>query len=130
VAASESPASIELRAERINQLFDALDPSPYPQKDLAQTTARELPRSKSLKIIVYLPAAEAASGAAPQLSAAFSNYFRYRADQLALDLRELFRIGRRSLLIGVAVLAGCMILASFWQAVSEKDILLASSMRI
>lgn len=35
---SVSRASIEIRAEKITQLFDTLDPLPYPQKDLAETT--------------------------------------------------------------------------------------------
>jgi hypothetical protein len=36
-----------------------------------------------------------------------------RADRLGLDLKELFRIGRRSLLIGMVVLALCMVLGNF-----------------
>jgi hypothetical protein len=123
MAASESYASIEIRAEKVTQLFESLDPSPYPQKDLAQTTeefivgwARELPRSRPIEIVVHLPAAEARSEAARQLGDAFSNYFRYRADRLALDLRELFRVGRWSLLIGMSVLAICVILGQFLAA--------------
>jgi hypothetical protein len=117
---TEYRASIEIRAEKVSQLFDTLDPSAYPQKDLAQTTeefivgwARELPRSRPIEIVVHLPAAEAASVSAQQLGHAFSSYFRYSADRLVLDLRELFRIGRWSLLIGMSVLAGCVILSQF-----------------
>jgi hypothetical protein len=33
MAASEAPASIEIRAETINQLFDMLDPSPFGPND-------------------------------------------------------------------------------------------------
>jgi len=112
------PAVIELRAERIAQLFDTLDPSPYPHRDLAQPTeefivgwARELPRARTIRIIVHLPASEAASSSAGQLADAMSSYFRYRADRLDLDKRELFRIGRWSLLIGLMVLAVCMLLS-------------------
>jgi hypothetical protein len=117
MAASEAPASIEIRAEKVTQLFDTLDPSPYPKKDLAPATeefivgwARELPRSRPIEILVFLPAVEVAGGAAQQLGDAFSSYFRYRAARLALDLRELFRVGRWSLLIGLSVLASCMVL--------------------
>ncbi len=120
MASPDAPAVIEVRAERIAQLFDALDPSPHPRKDLAPATedfivgwARELPRNQPVGIIVHLPADEAASAAARQLGDEFSNYFRYRADRLALDLRELFRIGRWSLLIGLSVLAGCMVIGQF-----------------
>jgi hypothetical protein len=116
----EPPASIELRVEKVSQLFETLDPSAYPQKDLAQTTeefivgwARELPKSKPIEIVVHLPAGEAASVTAQQLSDVFSSYFRYRADRLTDDLRELFRIGRWSLLIGASVLALCVVLGQF-----------------
>lgn len=60
---------------------------------------------------MYLPSAEAASAAAELLGGAFASYFRYRADRLDLDLRDLFRIGRWSLLIGLATLASCMVLS-------------------
>jgi hypothetical protein len=117
---TEPRASIEIRVEKISQLFDTLDPSAYPQKDLARTTeefivgwARELPKSRPIEIVVHLPAGEAASVAAQQLGDAFSSYFRHNADRLVLDLRELFRIGRWSLLIGMSVLAGCVLLGQF-----------------
>lgn len=112
--------AIEVRAERIAQLFDALDASPYPRKDLAPAMeefivgwARELPGKEPIRIVVHLLADEAASAKARGLGTLFSNYFRYRANQLARELRELFRIGRWSLLIGITVLAGCMILGQF-----------------
>ncbi|MDH2344133.1 MULTISPECIES: hypothetical protein [unclassified Bradyrhizobium] len=124
---SVSRASIEIRAEKIMQLFDTLDPLPYPQKDLAETTenfivgwARELPRAQPIEIVVHVPAAEATGPAAQQLGNAFATYFRYRADRLDLDLSELFRIGRWSLLIGMAVLALCMILGRFVGGLFEE----------
>lgn len=113
-------AAIEIRVEKITQLFDTLDPFPYPRRDLAQSAedfivgwARELPRSQPIEIIVHLPAPEAEGRAAQQLSDALSNYFRYRAERLGLDLRELFRVGRWSLLIGLTVLAACVILGQY-----------------
>jgi hypothetical protein len=116
VAADDPSPSIEIRVEKVAQLFDALDPLPYPQRDLAKTTedfivgwARELPRSLPIGITVHLPAAEVRNGAAGHLNDAFSHYFQYRADRINLDLRELFRIGRLSLIIGLAVLATCVI---------------------
>lgn len=120
VVSSNAAAVIEVRVERIAQLFDALDASPYPRKDLAPAIeefivdwARELPRSQPVRIVVHLPADETASGAARQLSAQFSNFFRYRIDRLAFELRELFRIGRWSLLIGMVVFAGCLVVGQF-----------------
>lgn len=121
-----SPASIEIRAEKISQLFDSLDPFPFPKRDLAASTeqyivswAREFPSSKTFEIIVHLPAAEAKSPVAELLGAAFSSYFAARADRLALDRRELFRVGRWSLLIGASVLAICLLLSKLLTVLLE-----------
>ena len=51
---------------------------------------------------------------------AFHRYFAYRADMIGRDLSDLFRVGRRSLAIGIAVLLFCiglreLFLASFGQ---------------
>jgi hypothetical protein len=35
---TEPRALIEIRVEKVSQLFDTLDPSAYPQKDLARST--------------------------------------------------------------------------------------------
>lgn len=42
---------------------------------------------------------------ARELSVAITQYFGYRARVIALELNELFRVGRRALAIGVTVLS-------------------------
>jgi hypothetical protein len=130
MATFDSRASIEIHADGITQLFDTLDPSPYLQRYLAETTedfivssARELPRNRPIDIIVHLPPGEATAQSAQQIGDAFARHFRYRVDRLAYDLRELFRIGRWSLLIGMAVLAGCLILNNLLAGLSGKSYL-------
>lgn len=105
---------IELRVERLGHLFDAFDPLPVPSRDLAPQAedfiigwARELPEDASLRILVHMPANEAANAAAAQTPLAFQRHFGYRATRLSGDIAELMRIGRYSLLIGLAVLAAC-----------------------
>ena len=116
----ESSASIEIRVEKITQLFDTLDPFPVPQRDLANNIedyvvgwARELPARPSIKIVVHLPSAEATDQTTKQLGDAFSAFFRERAVRSRLNLKELFRIGRWSMLIGLTVLAVCLALGQF-----------------
>ena len=134
----ESSASIEIRVEKITQLFDTLDPFPVPQRDLANNIedyvvewARELPAQQSIKIVVHLPAAEATDQTTKQLGDAFSAFFRERAERSRLNLKELFRIGRWSLLIGLTVLAVCLALGRLFgqgflgQFSNESLILLA-----
>lgn len=104
--------SIELRIAEISQLFDSLDPFPFREKDLDKEAeefivswARELPVDQPLKIVVHLPQAQASTPEAHELGAALTRYFDYRARGIGLDLNELFRVGRRALVIGVTVLS-------------------------
>src|SRR6266446_8568432 len=104
--------TIQVRVSDISQLFDTLDPFPFPQRDLDKDAeefivgwARELPHDKPFKIVVHMPAAELQKHDAKAIRDAMSCYFDYRADVIGRDLNELFRVGRLSLAIGVTVLA-------------------------
>jgi hypothetical protein len=71
--------------------------------------ARELPARAPIRILVHLPASEARKDEARHVAEAISNYFAYQAGRVALDLKQLFRVGRTSLAIGVCVLAACSV---------------------
>jgi hypothetical protein len=58
---------------------------------------------------VHLPEEEARKAQARGLSAALDNYFAERALMQQRDLNELFRVGRRDLLIGILVLIVCLV---------------------
>ena len=103
--------AIEIRMESTAQLFDSLDPSPFNEKDLDKDAeefivswARELPPDLPLKIVVHLPKEQLALAEAREIRPAITRFFSYRAQVTGLELKELFRIGRRSLAIGAAVL--------------------------
>ncbi|HET9538378.1 MAG TPA: hypothetical protein VFP43_24025 [Mesorhizobium sp.] len=115
----ETTASpIEVRVERLSQLFDTLDPFPFRERDLDKDAeeyivgwAREFPRDQPLGIIIHAPEDEMNSEYADQLGSALRRYFNYRADVIGRDLNELFRIGRQSLMIGMTVLAVCVLVS-------------------
>jgi hypothetical protein len=109
---ANAPNTIEVRVDDVSQLFDTLDPFPFPHRDLDKDAeefivgwARELPRDQPLCIVVHLPAAEIEKQHAAELRVAINRYFDYRVDVLGRDLNELFRVGRLSLGIGLCVLA-------------------------
>jgi hypothetical protein len=121
--------SIELRIAEISQLFDSLDPFPFREKDLDKEAeefivswARELPVDQPLKIVVHLPQAQASTPEAHELGAALTRYFDYRARGIGLDLNELFRVGRRALVIGVTVLSFSVIAGQTASNVSPHPI--------
>lgn len=124
MAADSKPASkvaenlIEIRVNDIAQLFHTLDPFPFREKDLAAETedyvvgwAREMPGKHPFKIVVHVPDSESQKAASRDFVEAFHRYFAGRAVVVQRDLNELFRIGRRSLLIGASILVVCFLLA-------------------
>jgi hypothetical protein len=100
--------AIELRVDKIAQLFHSLD-----AEDYIVGWARELDRDQPITIVVHVPDGEARSKEAMELQEAFAHYFSYRAESLQRELKELFRVGRRSLVIGMTVLAACLLSAHF-----------------
>jgi len=113
-------SSIELQVQKVGQLFDTLDPLPFRERDLDREAeefivswARELPRKTPLRIVVHMPAEESKSEQAQILGQAMRRYFHYRAEFTGGELKELFRTGRFSLIIGLVVLALCLAAGRF-----------------
>ena len=111
---------IAVRISNVSQLFNSLDPFPFQERDLDKNAeefivgwARELPRDQPIHIVLHLPAAEKAKPECKDVGAALQRYFNYRADVMQRDLNELFRTGRLSLLIGMAVLAVGLLATQF-----------------
>jgi hypothetical protein len=111
---------IEVRVDKIAQLFHTLDPFPFREKDLDQDVenyivswARELPGNEPIRIIIYLSDTEFKTSVLEDIGEAFSRYFTGRAVVIQHELNELFRIGRRSLGIGIAILILCLSSAHF-----------------
>jgi len=103
--------TIEVRLSSIDQLFNTLDPSPFREKDLDKEVeefiiswARELPTDLPFTIVVHLPEKQLARAEAKEIGPAITGFFGYSAQEIGLELKELFRVGRRSLGIGIAVL--------------------------
>jgi hypothetical protein len=111
---------IELNIDRIAQIFHTLDPFPFRERDLDREAeefivgwAGELSPDRAIRIVIHLPEREANTPAASALGAAFDRYFSERSRSVQREIKELFRIGRRSLGTGIAVLAICLALAHF-----------------
>jgi hypothetical protein len=109
---------VEIRVDDIAQLFHTLDPFPFREKDLDREAeeyivgwARELPKDLPFRIVVHVPNDQSQTDLARDLPEALGKYFAGRAAVIQGDLNELFRIGRRSLAIGVAILIACLLAA-------------------
>jgi hypothetical protein len=110
----QKEAIIELRVERIDQLFESLDPSPFHERDLDRNAAafitdwaRDLPEDLPLTILIHVGGAH--GDGTEDVASAIRTYFGYHADAAGRDRRELFAMGRRYLMIGLVVLALCIL---------------------
>src|SRR5262249_59322761 len=106
---------IEVHVAELKQLFNAMDPSPFRERDLDPDAeefivgwARELPRDGPLALVVYLDRPAGLPQESAILSEAVREFFGVRAQTTRRRLRQLFRVGRTSLVIGLIFLAACI----------------------
>ena len=118
---------IEVRVAELRQLFNAIDPSPFRDRDLDSRAeqfivewAREFPRAARLALLVHLERSAGQTDEAPLLGESIHHYFRQRAVDARRRLRELFRRGRISLVIALAFL-GALIVVGDAVAPSLRD---------
>jgi hypothetical protein len=111
---------IEIHVAELKQLFDAIDPSPFRDRDLDPKAeefivgwAKDLPRDTSLALVVDLDREAGLPDEAAVLRDAIHEFFRHRAETYRRRLRELFQVGRTSLLIGLITLAAAIALGDF-----------------
>lgn len=107
---------IEIHIVELRQLFNAMDPSPFREKDLDPNAeefivswARTLPRDATLGLLVHLDRPSDLPEEARLLHEAVREFFRYRSETTRRRLAELFRIGRISLLIGGVFLSASLV---------------------
>lgn len=109
---------IEVRVPELRRLFNAIDPSPFHDKDLDPAAeefivswAKELPKTAALALLVHVDRAAGPSEEGAILSEATHEFFSQRALAFRRRLRLLFRTGRTSLLIGLTFLASSIVIS-------------------
>ena len=110
--------TIEVHVEELKQLFNSMDPSPFHRRDLDPAaeqfivdSARELARQAALELLVYLDRGPGLGDEAAMLQDAVRQYFRGRRVATQRKLKLLFRVGRVSLVIGLAFLTVALTLS-------------------
>ena len=113
-------AVIEVNVAELRQLFNAIDPSPFRERDLDPKAdafivewGREIPANVPLALRVHVAHPARPDDDIGLLREAVRGYFAAQADSARRRLRQLFRVGRSSLMIGLAVLAACIVVAEF-----------------
>ena len=110
-AIPEAARIIEVRVTELRQLFNAIDPSPFNERDLDPKAeefivdwAKDFPTEALLALVVHLERRAGATDEAILLREAIHEFFAQRAAHTRRRLRELFRRGRISLAIALAFL--------------------------
>lgn len=110
----EDPSTkcIEVHVAHIDQLFNAIDPSPFHQRDLDVDAddyivkwAKELPKHADLELLIHLDQPPANPAKLDMVEQAIRAHFEASAQSTQTQLQDLFKRGRTSLLIGLAFLS-------------------------
>jgi hypothetical protein len=114
---SAERGTIELRVSDLSQL---LQRNPPPLGDGSLTAeaenyilrkAKRLPAHQPIRLLIDVPPDAANPDALSDVAAAITGHFQVRADEESQDVRELFRYGRKALMIGFVTLSTCLFLA-------------------
>ena len=123
---------IDIRVRELRQLFNAIDPSPFNERDLDPaaeefivTWAAELPHSAPLRLVIHVDAPPGDVDADAVARNAVPQFFSGRAEAARRRLRELFRRGRVSLAIGLGFLGSVLFIASALDAAATTNALAA-----
>ena len=117
---SQHPShTLELRVRELRQLFNSLDPSPFLNKDLdhaceafIENWALSLPHNSHLYLTIHLEQlATSATEASALVTEAVHNYYAYKVELVRGELRQLLRLGRLSLCVGLVFVVACLLLA-------------------
>lgn len=105
---------VELKLRTPNQLFDERDPSPFRERDLDDDAARyilgsysDLKEQDEAKISLYFETLGEFKDRPAVIAEAIHAFYRYEAESKRRQLRDIFRQGFMSLLIGLTFLFLC-----------------------
>jgi hypothetical protein len=110
-AISPQHGVIEVHVAELKRFFNEMDPAPFRDRDLDPKaeefivdSSREFRSDRPLALIVHLDQQPGTAAESEMLREAVHAYFLERAIVTRRRLRQLFRVGRKSLLIAVIFL--------------------------
>lgn len=110
--------TLALRVRELQQLFNSLDPTPFLNKDLdracevfIENWALALPHDSHLHLRIHVEQLACAGDASALVAGAVHNHYAYKVDLVRGELRQLLRLGRLSLGVGLVFVVTCLLLA-------------------
>ena len=124
--------SVELKLRTPRQLFDERDPAPFRERDLDDDAARyihasfrELDDQKNAKLSLYFESLGELENNPQEIVRAIHAFYRFEAEMKRRELKDTFRHGFVSLMIGLTLL---FIFTAIAQATKANDGNLFTSM--
>jgi hypothetical protein len=112
-------ALIEVHISELQQIFNSLDPTPFRQRDLDPKAeafiagwAREIHGDAPFGLLIHVDREITSADHITTVQGAVRDYFSERAAVTRRQLRQLFRVGRTSLIIGLLFLAASILLGN------------------
>jgi hypothetical protein len=112
-------ALIEVHIAELQQIFNSLDPTPFRERDIDPKAeafiagwAREKHSDAPLGLLIHVDREVASADHITVVQSAVRDYFKERAAVTRRQLRQLFRLGRTSLVIGLVFLAVSILLGN------------------
>ena len=116
---NDKEAVIAIHVAELKRLFNAIDPSPFRDKDLDPNAeafivgwAKELPRDSPIALVVQVDRPAGLPREEALLEEAVHEFFAGRGVAFRQRLSHLFRTGRTSLLIGLTFLVASVALSN------------------
>jgi hypothetical protein len=120
-------ALIEIHVSDLKEFFNSLDPTPFLKRDLdpeaeefIASWARDMPRDAPLGLLVHLDG-PVPDNANDVVHAAVRDHFEREANDTRRRLRQLFRVGRISLIIGLAVVTGSVLVGDVVETMLQEN---------
>jgi hypothetical protein len=121
---------VEIKLNEVRQLFNSFDPAPFREKDLEASaeayivdSIQELHLHTPVKLVLHLPKQSCTDEAGSNVTEAIHNYFDYRANITAKELRFALRQGRTALIIGLVFLFVCLMAQQFIATLGKTDLM-------
>ncbi len=112
--AERAPHAIEVHVERLEQLFNSMDPAPFHSKHLDSdaeeyivSAARRFAHDEGVRLVVHLDDGDKRK-AQELVGEAVRHFFAYRAERAQREFIALLATGRTTLLIGLIFIIGCV----------------------
>jgi len=145
IVAVRSPDTLFLRIDSLDDVFDPLDPEPLPRRKLAPEflsyifdAMDGLPRKQPMHLSLHVPADMLNEWKSDDLLGDLQYQLARHWEALGRKLRENFRLGRTTIVLGIVVLAlfvtlsqiSAAVLHGGWQRTLEEGFLIIGTVAL